>query len=54
MSLKGHSGRNLRNYTLDGENDVLFNRHTKFIVTDMYEKDGRQFIEVVEDERKEG
>ena len=46
---RSHSGRDLKNYTLDGENEVLFNRNTKFIVTNMYQENGKQFIEVVED-----
>lgn len=46
---KSHSGRQLAGYGLEGENEVLFKRNTKFIVTNSYVKDGKQFIEVVED-----
>lgn len=46
---KSHSGRQLAGYGLEVENEVLFKRNTKFIVTNSYVKDGKQFIEVVED-----
>ncbi|MFR0613657.1 hypothetical protein ACLUXJ_04690 [Lactobacillus porci] len=46
---KSHSGRQLNGFTLDTENEVLFKRNTKFIVIDAYVKDGKRYIEVVED-----
>lgn len=46
---KSHSGRQLNGFSLDTENEVLFKRNTKFIVTDAYVKDGKRYIEVVED-----
>lgn len=45
-----HSGHDLKKFTIDGENEVLFKRNTKFILKDMYQKNGKFFIEVDEDE----
>lgn len=47
---RSHSGRDLKEYTLTGENEVLFKRKTKFILKDLYQKDGKFYLEVVEDE----
>lgn len=46
---KSHSARDLSDFTLPGENEVLFKRNTKFVITDMYKKDEKVFIEVAED-----
>lgn len=46
---KSYSGRQLTGFIFDKENEVPFKRNTKFIVTNSYVKDGKQFIEVVED-----
>ncbi|OYS00281.1 phage head morphogenesis protein [Lactobacillus taiwanensis] len=47
---RSHSGRDLKKFTLDGENEVLFKRNTKFILKDLYQKDGKFYLEVVENE----